>query len=288
MSDQEAPKGAPASEEADRPGVPKPRSFRFHTEAERGAFMWGVFLLGGFLAMPLLVGSSVGLSYVASLPWSAASCLGLLLAVRPNGEMAWGKYVLVVAGLAVIAVIVNTGTGSPAFIGGTGLGGFAIVWACGRAGVAIGKRFGLDVAAEDATPPQTVFFRETGYRAFLAGVFVPGALVVWPVAVTCIPMVPHGYVSSVISSLLFGLAMLASFRRDGTVSPWKAAGFFVVALVLDRIRLEGLSLLGYPDELLASVFDAGSGVRVLGTVLLLASGMAAAAVSSRLRAKAGP
>ena len=41
-------------------------------ESSYAAFMIGVFVIGGVLALPLVYGGVLGLTYAASLPWSLA------------------------------------------------------------------------------------------------------------------------------------------------------------------------------------------------------------------------
>lgn len=107
-------------------------------ETDYVPFMFGVFLIGGLIGMPLTYGAGTGLGYFESLPWALASCGVFLIAFRRNGTISWGRAIPAIAAIIIGANIYNQSTGKPAFAAG-GLLGFLLVMVCGYIGLGIGR-----------------------------------------------------------------------------------------------------------------------------------------------------
>jgi hypothetical protein len=106
------------------------------TESNYWAFMGGIFVVGGLVALPLTYGRMVELPYFAALPWSLASCLVFLIAFRKNGTISWGRAVPAMVALVVGGMAYSQSTGSPAF-GAGGFLGFLLMFVCGYVGIGI-------------------------------------------------------------------------------------------------------------------------------------------------------
>jgi uncharacterized membrane protein len=107
-------------------------------ETEYVPFMLGVFLIGGLLAVPIIYGLILGLSYFQSLPWSLVSCIILLIGFRRNGSISWGRAIPAIIGGAMVINAYNQITGKPAFVA-SGFLGFLLVAGCGYVGIWIGR-----------------------------------------------------------------------------------------------------------------------------------------------------
>ena len=109
-------------------------------ESDYIPFMFGVFLVGGFLVLPLTYGQSVNMEYLNSLPWSIASCFVFLIAFRKNGTISWGRAIPALAAIIIFARVYAQNTGKPVFAA-SGCLGFIAIMICGYIGLGIGRIF---------------------------------------------------------------------------------------------------------------------------------------------------
>jgi hypothetical protein len=128
----------------------------FYGKEDHVAFMVGVFTLGAFLAVPLLFGGMADLDYMASLPWSVASCAWFLVSFRRDGEISWPRAIPSALVLIIAAYAYNQSTGKPAF-GPGGVVFFLVIVVCGYIGIIVSKllpkRKGVKAAISDAMKP---------------------------------------------------------------------------------------------------------------------------------------
>jgi len=103
-------------------------------------FMLGVFIIGGFIIIPLTYGADTGLGYLESLPWALASSAVFFISFRRNGTISWVRAIPAIGAIVIVASIYNQSTGKPAFAAG-GIMGFLLIMACGYIGMGIGRIF---------------------------------------------------------------------------------------------------------------------------------------------------
>lgn len=138
----ETAKGA-ARQKAIGTNARKSQEASMFAESDYGRFMAGVFVVGGLVVLPLTYGQAVGLGYLASLPWSLASCAVFLIAFRRNGTISWARTIPAIIAIVVAGNVYNQATGNPAF-GAGGMLGFLLVMICGYIGIGIGRLLGLE------------------------------------------------------------------------------------------------------------------------------------------------
>ncbi|MEL7498316.1 MAG: hypothetical protein AAFN77_11955 [Planctomycetota bacterium] len=113
------------------------------SEGSYAPFMVGVFILGGFVALPLLYGGMLGHDYVSSLPWTLGVCVVFLFGFRRNGTISWLRATPVLLLLMIAAYAFYKYTGRHGF-GVGGFLGFLIVFGCGYVGIGVRKLFAGD------------------------------------------------------------------------------------------------------------------------------------------------
>jgi hypothetical protein len=118
---------------------PSPPGSMF-AESDYLPFMLGIFVVGGFIGIPIVYGIATGLGYFESLPWSLLSCLVFLFAFRRNGTISWGRAIPAIVASMIAINAYNQNTGKPVFVAG-GFIGFLLVMVCGYIGLGVGRLF---------------------------------------------------------------------------------------------------------------------------------------------------
>ena len=111
-------------------------------EADYGPFMTGVFVLGGFLAIPILWSQPerIKMTYGMAVPWAIGACVVFLLAFRRNGTVCWLRAVPAVAAMIVAEVLFAKTDNTPALVSFAVFAVFTIM-ICGYIGIGIGRLF---------------------------------------------------------------------------------------------------------------------------------------------------
>ena len=113
------------------------------SERSYAPFMVGVFLPGGFVALPLFYGGMLGHDYVSSLPWTLGVCVVFLCGFRRNGTITWLRAAPALFMLMIAAYAFYKYTGRHGF-GVVGFLGFLIAIGCGYIGIGVRNLFAGD------------------------------------------------------------------------------------------------------------------------------------------------
>jgi len=111
-------------------------------EADYVPFMTGVFMLGGFLAIPVLWSQPerINMTYGQALPWAIGTSLVFLAAFRRNGTVSWLRAVPAAAAMILAEVFLAKSDSTPALVSYAVFAVFAIM-ICGYIGIGIGRLF---------------------------------------------------------------------------------------------------------------------------------------------------
>ncbi|MBN2209371.1 MAG: O-antigen ligase family protein [Candidatus Coatesbacteria bacterium] len=116
-------------------------------EADYAPFMTGVFLLGGFLTIPILWAQPerINMTYGQALPWAIGACLVVLAAFRRNGTISWLRAAPAAAAMIVAEAFLTKTDSTPALVAFAVFAVFVIM-ICGYIGIGVGRlvRRGLE------------------------------------------------------------------------------------------------------------------------------------------------
>jgi len=103
-------------------------------------FIQGVFILGGFLALPILLSqpARINMTFGQALPWAIGACMVFLAGFRRNGTVSWLRAVPAAAAMILAVVFLAKTDSTPALVAFAVFAIFVFM-ICGYIGIGIGR-----------------------------------------------------------------------------------------------------------------------------------------------------
>lgn len=103
-------------------------------------YLIGVMVLAGFLIIPVLWGSFMGIPYTQALFSSVLSCILFCISHNKQGQFQWAKFVMLYlfAFFSILRSTLEHGYARPMFLAG-GFLGMMVMFGCGWAGIGIAR-----------------------------------------------------------------------------------------------------------------------------------------------------